>query len=124
MSKYCGSGCRIPGLDPQKTASLSKTLLLILNHLADPQGDPKSQIQVPEMALLLSSVMADPAWLCLDGYPRYITHAAALAAAYKRHGALPASFFNSLTKWGPSEAMFYSNFGWLIHLGNLFAMWN
>jgi hypothetical protein len=38
-----------------------KLLLFILNHLADPQGDPKCQIQVPKIAPLLSSVIADPA---------------------------------------------------------------
>jgi hypothetical protein len=85
MSKYSGSGCRIRGVSsrcldrslnpaaalgrlagrhpktttPQRTHP-SRKLLFILNHLTDPQGEPKSQIQVPEVTSLFSSVMVDP----------------------------------------------------------------
>jgi hypothetical protein len=52
---------RLAGLKPQKTAYLSKTATFFLNHLADLQGELKSQIQVPEKAPLLLSAIVDPA---------------------------------------------------------------
>jgi hypothetical protein len=66
------SGSSSETTTPRKTRSSQELLLFIIN-LTDPQGDPKSQIQLPEMALLLSSVMADPAWLCLNDYLRCVS---------------------------------------------------
>jgi hypothetical protein len=130
MSKYVGFGCRIQGVwslfyaastgslnrsaahvlslayhqPPEKCTPLENgcisSSIISLTHRAN--QDPKSRCLPRGELLLLSSAMAHPAWLCLDGYLRCISclqspptlYAATVDSIFKRSllALFPLSF--------------------------------